>query len=106
MHKFGPEPKRTTDSGQKPNEHTQSTFLDTIVMFWFVLAIFVTVQKSMPMLHLRHRFGPEPKRTTYSGQKRNERTQSTFFGHNSDVLVILASFVTLQKTMPMLHLRH
>src|SRR6187455_2655043 len=62
MHRFGPEPKRTTDSGQKRNERTQSTFLDPIVMFWFVLVSFVTVQKTMPKLHL----------CTDSGRNRNE----------------------------------
>ena len=38
------------------------------------------------------RFGPEPKRTTDSRQKQNERTQSTFFGPNSDVLVRFFQF--------------
>src|SRR6187551_1256906 len=106
MHRFGPEPKRTIDSCQKRNEHTQSTLFDTIVMFWFVLVSFVTVQKTMPMLHLRHRFGPEPKRTTDSGQKPNEHNQSTFLDTIVMFWFVLAIFVTVQKSMPMLHLRH
>src|SRR6187455_3048578 len=106
MHRFGPEPKRTTVSGKKRNERTQSTFLDPIVMFWFVLVSFVTVQKTMPKLHLKLRFGPEPKRSTDSGQKRNERTQSTFLDPIVMFWFMLVSFVTVQKTMPRLHLMH
>src|SRR6187455_1181981 len=105
MHRFGPEPKRTTDSRQKRNKRTQSTFLDPIVMFWFVLVSFVTVQKIMPKLHLKLRFGPEPKRTTDSIQKRNERTQSTFLDPIVMFWFILVSFVIVQKTMPTLHLK-
>src|SRR6187455_2563439 len=55
---------------QKQNERTQSTFLDTIVMFWFVWVSFVTVPKTMLVLHLMHRSGPEMKRCTDSS--RNE----------------------------------
>src|SRR6187551_3221606 len=106
MHRFGPEPKRTTDSRQKRNERTQSTFLDPIVMFWFVLVSFVNVQKTKPMLHLMHRFGPEPKRTSDSRQKRNERTKSTFLDPIVMFWFVLVTFVTVQKTIPMLHLRH
>src|SRR6187551_962735 len=105
MHGFWPEPKRCTDSGQKRNERTQSTFLDTIVMFWFVLVSFVTVPKNMPKLHLKLRFGPEPKRTADSVQKRNERTQSTFLHPIVMFWFVLVSFVTVQKTMPKLHLK-
>src|SRR6187551_1856186 len=88
----------TTHSfGPKRNERTQSTFLDPIVMFWFVLVSFVTVQKTMQMLHLMHPFGSLTKRRTISIQKRNERTESTF----SDPIVmfcfVLVSFVTVQK---------
>src|SRR6187551_2490033 len=97
MHGFWPEPKRCTDSGQKRNERTQSTFLDTIVMFWFVLVSFVTVQKNMPKLHLKLRFGPEPKRTADSVQKGNERTQSTFLDPIVMFWFVLVSFVTVQK---------
>src|SRR6187455_3376555 len=78
MHPFGSLTKRCTVSGQKRNERTQSTFLDPIVMFWFVFVSFVTMQKPMQMLHLMHPFGALTKRCTVSGQKRNECTQSTF----------------------------
>src|SRR6187455_319789 len=77
-HSFGPETKRRIVLGQKRNERTESTFLDPIVMFWFVLVSFVTVQKTMQMLHLMHPFGSFRKRRTISIEKRNERTQSTF----------------------------
>src|SRR6187455_818691 len=106
MHRFGPEPKRTSDSGQKRNERTQSTFFDPIVMFWFVLVNFVTVQKTMLVLHLMHRFGPLTKRCIVSGQKRNERTQSSFLDPIVMFWFVLVSFVTLQKTLPGLHLMH
>src|SRR6187455_2931276 len=48
--------KRCTVSVQKRNEHTQSTILDPIVMFCYVLVSFVTVRETMPGLHLMHRF--------------------------------------------------
>src|SRR6187455_1344625 len=64
--------------GPERNECTQSTFLDPIVMFWFVFVSFVTVQKTMPLLHLMHLFRPLTKRCTISGQKRNKCTTSTF----------------------------
>src|SRR6187455_1930744 len=106
MTQFWSEPKRCTVSGQKRNERTQCTFLDPIVMFWFVSVSFVTVQKTIPMLHLMHPFGSLTKRRTVSIQKQNERTQSTFL----DPIVMfwfgLVSFVTVQKTMQMLHLMH
>src|SRR6187455_2312883 len=41
------EKKRCTDSGQKQNKSTQSTFLDPILMFWFILLSFITVPKTM-----------------------------------------------------------
>src|SRR6187551_928995 len=104
--RFGPEPKRPTDSGQKRNERTQSIFLDPIVMFWFVLVSFVTMQKTMQMLHLMHPFGSLTKRCTVSIQKRNERTQSMFLDPIVMFWFVLVSFVTVQKTMPGLHLMH
>src|SRR6187551_2727806 len=100
MDRFGPEPRQTTDSGQERNERAQSTFLDPIVMFWFVLVSFATVQKTMPGLHLIHRFGPKTKRTTDSGQERNERAQSTFLDPIVMFWFVLVSFATVQKTMP------
>src|SRR6187551_1772533 len=100
MHRFGPELKRTTDSGQKRNKRTQSTFFDPIVMFWFVLVSFVTVQKTMPKLHL----------CTDSGRNRNElpilagnetnAPQSTFLDPIVMFWFVLISFVTVQNTMP------
>src|SRR6187455_1528248 len=99
MHPFGSLTKRCTVSIQKRNEHTQSMFLDPIVMFWFVLVIFVTVQKTMQMLHLMHPFGPLTKPCTDSGQKGNERTQSTFLDPIVMFWFVLVSFVTVQKTM-------
>src|SRR6187551_2189723 len=106
MHRFGPLTKRCTVSVQKRNERTQSTFLDPIVMFWFVLVSFVTVRKNMPGLHLMHRFGPYTKRCTVSVQKRNERTQSTFLDPVVMFWFVLVCFVTVRKTMPGLHLMH
>src|SRR6187455_495071 len=92
MHRFGPEPKRTSDSGQKRNEGTQSTFFDPIVMFWFVLVGFVTVQKNHANVafnapiragtETNYRFGPETKRTH----------PIHFFGPNNDVLVRFGQF--------------
>src|SRR6187455_1977077 len=100
MHRFGPEPKRTTDSGQKGNERTQSTFLDPIVMFWFVLVSFVTVQKTMPGCI----------ECTDSGRNRNELPIHARNETNApnplflDPIVmfwfVLVSFVTVQKTIP------
>src|SRR6187455_1893338 len=98
--------KQCTISIQKRNERTQSMFLDPIVMFWFVLVSFVTVQKTMQMLHLMHPFGSLTKRCTVSIQKRNERTQSTFLDPVVMFWFVLVSFVTVQKTMQMLHLMH
>src|SRR6187551_3413701 len=104
MPRLGPETKRCTDSGQKRNERTQSTFLDPIVMFRFVLVSFVTVQKTMLCMHLMARFGPETKRCTDSVQKRNERTQTTFLDPIVMFKFVLVSFVTVQKTMLCMHL--
>src|SRR6187551_41971 len=106
MHPIGSLTKRCTVSIQKRNERTQSTFLDPIVMFWFVFVSFVTVQKTMQMLHLMHPFGSLTKRSTVSGQKRNECTQSTFLYTRVMFWFVLVSFVTVQKTMQMLHLMH
>src|SRR6187455_618521 len=106
MHPFGSLTKRCTVSIQKRNEHTQSTFLDPIVMFWFVLVSFVTVQKTMQMLHLMHPFGSLTKRCTVSIQKRNECTQSTLLEPIVMFWFVLVSFVTVQKIMQMLHLMH
>src|SRR6187551_2072302 len=90
MHPFGSLTKQCTVSGMKRNERTQSSFLDPRVMFWFVLVSFVTVQKTMQMLHLMHPFGSLTKRCTVSSQKRNERIH--IFGPNSDVLVRFGQF--------------
>src|SRR6187551_1508582 len=106
MHPFGSLTKRCTVSIQKRNERTQSKFLDPIVMFWFVFVSFVTVQKTMQMLHLMHPFGSLTKRCTVSIQKRNERTQSTFLDPIVMFWFVFVSFVTVQKTMQMLHLMH
>src|SRR6187551_2344264 len=103
MHSFGSLTKQFTISIQKRNERSQSTFLDPIVMFWFVLVSFVTVQNTMQMLHLMHPFGSLTKRFTVSIQKRNERTQSTFLDPIVMFWFVLVSFVTVQKTMQMLH---
>src|SRR6187455_2371330 len=98
MHRFLPEPKRCTDSCQKRNECTQSTFLDPIVMFWFVSVSFVTVQNPCsvafndPILagtEMMHRFVPETKRTH----------RIYYFGHNSDVLVRFGQFRYCAKPM-------
>src|SRR6187455_3238114 len=78
MARFGPETKQCTDSVQKRNKRTQSTFLDPIVMFRFVLVCFVTVQKTMLCMHLMARFGTETKGCTDLRKKRNKLTQSTF----------------------------
>src|SRR6187551_485083 len=106
MHRFRPLTKRRIVSGQKQNERTQSTFLDPIVMFWFVLVSFVTLQKTMQMLHLMHPFGSLTKRCTISIQKQNERTQSTFLDPIVMFCFVLVSFITVQKIMQMLHLMH
>src|SRR6187551_3786849 len=101
MHRFGPEPKRTTDSRQKRNERTQSTFLDRIVMFWFVLVSFVTVQKTMP--GCIECTDSDRNRNGLSIRARNEtiyrfppETKGThpihFFGPNSDVLARFVQF--------------
>src|SRR6187551_807845 len=103
MHRFGPEPKRTTDSGKKRNECTQSIFgpnSDVLVRF----GQFRHCAKYHAKVAFMHRFGPEPKRTTNSGQKRKERTQSTFWDPIVMFWFVLVSFVTVQKTMPKLHL--
>src|SRR6187551_3021731 len=99
MHPFGSLTKRCTVLIQKRNERTKSMFLDTIVMFWFVFVSFVTVQKTIQMLHLMHPFVSLTKRCTVSGQKRNERTQSTFLDPRVMFWFVLVSFVTVQKTM-------
>src|SRR6187551_745249 len=106
MHLFGSLTKRCTVLIQNRNERTQSTFFDPIVMFWFVFVSFVTVQKTMQMLHLMHPFGSLTKRSTVSGQKRNERIQSTFLDPIVMFWFVLVSFVTVQKTMQILHLMH
>ena len=51
-------------------------------MFWFVSVSFVTVQKTMSVLHLMHWFGLETKRTH----------PIHFFGPNSDVLFRFGQF--------------
>src|SRR6187551_694779 len=79
MHRCGPLTKRCTVSVQKRNERTQSTFLDPIVMFLFVLVSFVAVRETMPGLHLMHRFGPLTKRCTVSVQKRNNAPNPPFW---------------------------
>src|SRR6187551_1309395 len=99
-HRFGPKMKRRNSSGQKRKERTQSTFLDPILMFWFVLVTFVTVLKIMLGLHLMHRFGPKMKRCTSSGQKQKERTKSTFLDLILMFWFVLVTFVTVLKTMP------
>src|SRR6187551_183279 len=106
MHRCGPLTKRYTVSVQKRSERTQSTFLDPIVMFWFILVSFVTVRETMPGLHLMHRFGPLTKRCTVSVQERNERTQSTFLDPVVMFCSVLVSFVSVRETMPGLHLMH
>src|SRR6187551_2311036 len=106
MHRFGVLTKRCTVSIKKRNERTKSTFLDPIVMFWFVSVSFVTVQKTMPGLHLMHRFGTLTKQITISGQKQNERTKSTFLDPIVMFWFVSVSFVTVQKTIPGLHLMH
>src|SRR6187551_1753227 len=106
MHPVGSLTKRCTDSGQKRKACTQSTFLDPIVMFWFVLLSFVTVQKTIPGLHLMHLFETLMKGCTVLGQKRKERTQSTFLDPIMMFWFVLVSFVTVQKTMSGLHLVH
>src|SRR6187551_194934 len=97
MHPFGLLTKPCIVSGQKRNERTQSTFLDPIVMFWFVLVNFVTVQKNMQMLHLMHPFGSLTKRCTVLFEKRNERTQSTFLDPIVMFWFVLLSFVLCKK---------
>jgi hypothetical protein len=73
---------------QKRNERAKSTLMDPIVLFWFVWVSFVTVPKTMPVLHLMHRSGPETKRCTDSSS--TKRTcPIDIFGPNSDVLVRL-----------------
>src|SRR6187455_367390 len=59
MARFGPETKQCIDSVQKRNERTQSTFLDPIVMFRFILVSFVTVQTTMLCMHLMPPLGTE-----------------------------------------------
>src|SRR6187551_2785245 len=63
---------------QKRNEHAQSTFLDPIVMFWFVWVSFVTVLKTMPVLHLMHRSGPEMKRCIDSSRNKTNMPNPHF----------------------------
>ena len=60
-------------------------------MFWFVWVSFVIVPKSMPLVHLMHRYGPEMKGFTDSS--RNEtNAPNRLFGPNSFVLVRLGQF--------------
>src|SRR6187551_246005 len=106
MHRFGVFTKRCAVSAQKRNEGTQSNFLDPIVMFWFVSVSFATVQKTMPGLHLMHRFGPLTKRCTVSALKRNERTKSTFLDPKVIFWFVSLSFVIVQKTMLWLLIMH
>src|SRR6187551_515556 len=88
MTRYWPEPKRCTDSGQKRNERTQSTFLDTIVMFWSVSLLCkkpCSVAFNARILagtETMHRSVPETKRTHLIH----------FFGPNSDVLVRFGQF--------------
>src|SRR6187551_2562427 len=73
MHRFDPLTKRCTVSVQKRNKRIRSTFLDPILMFWFVLVSFVTVRKNCagvafnapvrPVNETINSFGPEMKRT-------------------------------------------
>src|SRR6187551_190669 len=92
MHPFGSLTKRCTLSIQKRNERTQSTLLEPIVMFWFVLVSFVTVQKNHANIALNapirvvnetmHSFDAETKRTH----------PMHVVGPNSDVLVRFGQF--------------
>src|SRR6187551_2279375 len=91
MHRLWPELKRCTDSGQKRNECTQSTFLDTsdvLVRFGQFrycakktcsLAFNAPIQAGTETMH---RFVPETKRTH----------PNHFLGPNSDVLVRFGQF--------------
>src|SRR6187551_194933 len=97
MHPFVSLPKQCTVSIQKRNECTRSTFLDPIVMFWFVFVCFITVQQTMQMLHLMHPFGSLTKRCTVLFEKRNERTQSTFLDPIVMFWFVLLSFVLCKK---------
>src|SRR6187551_777240 len=65
--------------GYKRNERTQFTFLDPRVMFWFVWVSFVTAPKTMPGLHLMHRFGSETKRCTESARNETNSPNSLFW---------------------------
>src|SRR6187551_2206295 len=80
MHTFGPETKRTHPI------HFFGPNSDVLVSF-------VTMQKTMPGLHLMHQFGPLTKRCTLLVHKRNERTQSTFL----DPIVMFWSVLLLCK---------
>jgi hypothetical protein len=77
-----------------------------MLKFWFILVSFVTVPKTMPGLHLMHRFGPETKRCTSSGRRRNERTESTFLDPIVMFWIILVSFIRVPEIMSGLHLMH
>src|SRR6187551_1895297 len=93
MHNFGPETKRMHPI------HFFGPNRDVLVSF-------VTVQKTMPGLHLMHRFVPLTKRCIVSSQKRHECTQSTFLDPIVMFWLVLVSFVTVQKTKSGLHLMH
>src|SRR6187455_1398037 len=89
---------------QKQNERTQSSFLDPILMFWFVWLSFVTVPKTGVAFNAPIRAGNETMHRFI--QKRNERTQSTFLDPIIMFWFVWVSFVTVPKTMPVLHLMH
>src|SRR6187551_3349383 len=90
---------------QKRNERAKSTLMDPIVLFWFVWVSFVTVPKTMPVLHLMHRSGPK-RNDAPIRPARNERDQSTFLDPIVMFWFVWVSFVTVPKTMPVLHLMH
>src|SRR6187551_2034704 len=100
MHRFGPEPKRTTDSRQKRNERTQSTFLDPIVMFWFVFVSFVTVQKTMPGCIECTDSGRNRNELPIRARKETNAPNPLFLDPIVMFCFVLVSFVTMQKTMP------
>src|SRR6187200_2519416 len=99
-----------TDSGRNRNEllirakketnAPNQLFLDAIVMFWFVLFSFVTVQKTIPGCI----------ECTDSGRNRNELPIHARYETNApnlfflDAIVmfwfVLVSFVTVQKNIP------
>jgi hypothetical protein len=81
------------------NERSQSTPLDTKLMFWGVLDCFITARKSMQKLvelvPLTHKFG---KRSCVE-ICHNERTRSTLFDRQLMFWGISDRFVTARKSM-------